>query len=146
SADGALNRATTRERVFSDASAKRKLEAVLHPMIHEEVAKSLRSERVVSAPYAVLVVPLLFETLTYRHRAHRTLLIDCPTPSQTSRVSLRAGLDAASASRIVAAQLPRSVRLQLADDVIWNGGSIDALESHIPPLHLRYLRLAEKAR
>ena len=139
-ADGALDRAAARNSVFADAALKRQLEEILHPMISEEVDIALRSDHVCTAAYAVLVVPLLFEGLTYRERLRRTLLVDCPVASQIARVTRRAGVDRRVAERIINAQLPRSVRLQLADDLLWNGGGIDALESRVMLLHQRYVQ------
>lgn len=141
--DGALDRAVTRERVFADTKVKFELETILHPLIHEEVEIALCSEPVRAAPYAMLVVPLLFETLTYRLRTARTLLIDCPIATQIERVQRRSGLNENATSRIVDAQLPREVRLQLADDVIWNGNGMDALSSQVASLHLRYVENAK---
>ena len=140
--DGALDRAVTRERVFADTKVKLELETILHPLIHEEAEIALCSEPVRAAPYAMLVVPLLFETLTYRLRTARTLLIDCPIAAQIERVQRRSGLNESATSRIVDAQLPRGVRLQLADDVIWNGNGMDALSSQVASLHLRYVENA----
>ena len=145
-ADGALDRAATRERVFADASVKHQLEAILHPLIHEEVEGALRAERVRAAPYAMLVVPLLFETLAYRGRTDKTLLVDCAVATQIERVGRRSGLTAVATSRIVAAQLPRALRLQLADDIVWNGDGIDALSSQIASLHQRYVEHARVLR
>ena len=144
--DGELDRAVTRDRVFTDASIKRQLEAILHPLIQEEVEAGLCSKQAIKAPYAMLVVPLLFETLTYRNQTHTTLLIDCPIDIQLKRVKRRAGLDEGMAVRIVDAQLPRPIRLQLADDVIWNGDSADALGSQVQSLHIRYAQNARNLR
>ncbi|MPQ72143.1 dephospho-CoA kinase, partial [Pseudomonas sp. MWU12-2323] len=58
-ADGALNRAAMRERVFADPDCKRRLEAILHPAIYDESVRRLEAAR---GDYAVLVVPLLFES------------------------------------------------------------------------------------
>lgn len=140
--DGSLDRALTRDRVFADAGAKRKLEAILHPLIHAEVEMALHSEPVQNASYAILVVPLLFETLTYRKRTQSTLLIDCPIATQVERVKRRSGLDADEIDRIVNAQLPRVVRLQLADNLIWNGKMTGSLREQIERLHVGYIQSA----
>ena len=144
--DGALDRTVTRERAFSDKCVRLQLEAILHPLIHEEVEFALRADAVQNAPYAMLAVPLLFETLTYRKRTQRTLLIDCPVAAQLERVKRRSSLSADFASRIVDAQLPRSMRLQLADDVIWNGDIIGTLHSQIESLHIFYVQRARSVR
>ncbi len=144
--DGSLDRAATRRRIFVDPAVKLQLEAILHPLIHEEVEKALRSDAMQQAPYSILVVPLLFETLAYRDRTHQTLLIDCPVGTQLARVKRRSGLSADEPARIVDAQLPRAVRLQLADDIISNNASTDALWPQVEPLHLSYVQNAKSLR
>ena len=144
--DGALDRAAARGRVFADANVKLQLEAILHPLIREEVDNALRADAVSRAPYAMLVVPLLFESLTYRDGTNETLLIDCPVATQLERVKLRPGLNADEAARIVAAQLPRAVRLQLADNVVWNRDTAATLWPQIEPLHLHYVQNASSDR
>ena len=140
--DGALDRAVTRTQVFADANVKFQLEAILHPLIREQVDSALRADAVLHAPYAMLVVPLLFESLTYRGRVDETLLIDCPVAMQLERVNLRSGLNADETARIIAAQLPRAIRLQLANKVIWNGDTTAALWPQIDRLHLHYVQNA----
>ena len=86
SADGSMNRRKVRERVFADPAAKRKLEALLHPMIREESARRIAAA---AGPYVVHVVPLLIESPDYRRRADRVLVVDCPEEVQVERVRAR---------------------------------------------------------
>ena len=141
-AEGSLDRVITRNRVFADTGVKRQLESILHPLIHDQVAIALNSDRVRDAPYAMLVVPLLFETLGYRDQVVETLLVDCPVSKQFERVNGRPGLTESMTARIVDAQLLRAARLQLADDVIWNGGGTEALWPQVRRLHARYVKNA----
>ena len=141
-ADGSLDRATTRRRVFAQPSMRRELEAILHPRIQEAVELALRSDSVRRAPYTILAVPLLFESQTYRQRTSRSLLVDCGTACQIQRVGRRSGLTETETHRIMAAQLPRPIRLQLADDLIWNGGAAERLAPQVDRLHGKYLAAA----
>lgn len=140
--DGSVDRGVTRKRVFADAKLKRKLEAILHPLIREEVETALRTDAALVAPYVLLVVPLLFETFPYRARIHSTLLVDCPVATQLERVKRRSGLATDEILGIVCAQLPRAMRLQLADDVIWNDKALGALFEQVQPIHQQYLQKA----
>ena len=136
---GALDRAAMRSLAFSDAGARARLEAILHPAIRE------RSERALSAlrsPYAVLVVPLLFETRAYASRVDRILVVDCPEGVQVRRTSDRSGLSEAEVRAVMAAQWPRWRRLQSADDVVWNGGELAQLEPQCEKLHATYCERA----
>ena len=140
--DGALDRNTMRAMAFADPQARRRLEAILHPLIR---AQSERQLALGGAPYAVLVVPLLFESRGYEGRVQRTLAIDVPEALQVERVGARSGLTPAQVRAVMAAQAPRWLRLQLADDVAWNGGDEAGLARQCQSLHERYLALARAA-
>ena len=135
-ADGAMDRKRIRELVFRDATAKARLEGILHPMIR---AESERQVREATGPYAMLVVPLLVESGNYRKRVDRVLVVDCSEEVQVARVGKRSGLAPDEVRRIIAAQVPRAQRLAAADDVIDNSGSLDALQQAVSALHQRYL-------
>lgn len=137
-ADGALDRAAMRERAFADPTARARLEAILHPMIR---AESDRARAAATGPYVVNVVPLLFET-GGQARVDRTLVVDAPEALQVRRVAARSGLGEAAARAIMAAQWPRWRRLQMADDVVWNGGEPGLLDAQCRRLHANYVRLA----
>jgi dephospho-CoA kinase len=138
-ADGTLDRAALRRRVFGDTVARGQLEAVLHPRIHQEVVTRLAA---LSAPYAVAVIPLLVETRRFRDLPDRVLVIDCPEDVQIERAMARSGLGREEVSAIIAAQASRSERLAAADDVIVNTGTREALRAEVDALHQRYLALA----
>jgi len=142
-AAGAMDRRRMRERVFADPAEKRKLEALLHPLIRAEsqrrVAESLATT---IAPYVLLVVPLLIESGDYRGRVGRVLVVDCPEQLQVARVRQRSGLPEAEIRRIIASQIQREKRLAAADDVIDNSGPVAALHQQVGNLHEKYLALA----
>lgn len=138
-ADGALDRQRMRDLVFSDATARKHLESILHPLIRQETARQLRA---CTAAYAMLVVPLLIESGTYRTRTDRVAVVDCEPEIQVSRVMLRSGLTRGEVLAIIASQIPREQRLAAADDVIRNDGDLAALEGQVAALHSRYLGLA----
>ena len=132
--DGGLDRAGMRRRVFGDAGERGRLEAILHPLIREECARRLEAAR---GPYAVLVVPLFFESGAWSGRVGRVVVVDCPESLQVARTAARSGLTEAEVRAIMAAQWPRWRRLQAADDVVWNGGSLEALEAQCEALDRR---------
>jgi len=136
---GALDRDRMRELAFGDPAAKKKLEALLHPMIRAESERRIAQA---PGPYVVHVVPLLVESPAYRERVARVLVVDCPEALQRERVKMRSGLADESVRRIIGAQAPRARRLAAADDVIDNSGSIAALHKRVAELHEKYLALA----
>ena len=139
SGDGSMNRSKVRERVFADPAAKRKLEALLHPMIREESARRIAAAR---GPYVVHVVPLLIESPDYRKRVDRVLVVDCPEETQVARARARAGLSENEVRAIMRTQATRAERVAAADDVIDNAGSREALRKQVGALHQKYLQFA----
>lgn len=140
-ADGALDRAAMRRRVFEDADARRRLEAIVHPRVRALLRRWCAEAR---SPYAIAAIPLLAEgggRATYPWLA-RILVVDVPEAVQAARVMARDRVDADLARRMIAAQATRAQRLAIADDVIVNDGSLQALDAHVAALHRRYLALA----
>ncbi len=137
--DGALDRARMRQRVFSDPAARLQLEAILHPLIR---AQMLAQAGASTAPYLLLVVPLLFEAAGYLSLVQRTLVVDCPEALQVAHAMQRSGLDEQTVRAIIATQMLRAERLLRADDVIQNDGSPDTLRQQVEQLHRRYLAIS----
>lgn len=138
-ADGTLDRAALRRLIFADADARHQLEAILHPRIRQTVVQTLAT---LSAPYALIVIPLLVETGGYRDVLNRVLVVDCPEHLQIARVMARNGLAQDDVQAILAAQVGRAARLAAADDVIVNTASPEALRAQVALLHQRYLALS----
>lgn len=135
---GRLHRARLRERVFADAEGRRRLEAILHPCIRAQVRERVAT---LTAPYCVVVIPLLAET-GMTDLVERVLVVDAPEAEQIRRVVVRDQVDETQAHRILAAQASRAQRLALADDVLENIGDLEALDRQVALLHQRYLTLA----
>jgi len=140
-ADGGLDRAAMRRRVFADPAEKQALEAILHPLIRMESEARCRQAEA-DFPYAVLVVPLLVESGTYRNRVDRICVVDCPEETRIARVMARNGLPRVEVEAILAAQASRAQRLAVADDVIDNSGGLESLDAQVAALHAKYRELA----
>ena len=138
-AHGAMDRARMRELAFRDPGARRRLEALLHPLIR---AESERRIATAGGAYVIHVVPLLVESRDYRRRVSRVLVVDCPEDLQIARVRQRSSLADDEIQRIIRSQASREERLAAADDVIDNSGTLDALHKQVRALHARYLELA----
>ena len=137
-AEGALDRGIMRALAFEQPEARKRLEAILHPMIR---AESERQCQTANAPYVMLVVPLLIESGVFRERCQRIVVVDCPESVQVERVKARSGLSDAQVRAIMDAQISRHDRLAAADDIIDNSGDLDALFAQVDRLHECYLRL-----
>jgi dephospho-CoA kinase len=119
-ADGALERERMRALVFSDASAKRRLESILHPLITTEALAQADAAK--AAPLVVFDVPLLVESSRWRPRVARVLVIDCAVETQIARVLKRPGWTRERVDGALAAQTSRQARRAAADAVLLNDG------------------------
>ncbi len=136
--NGVLDRAALRKTVFDDPQQRQRLEEILHPRIREAMDAWLSRQ---SAPYAVLVIPLLFET-GQMSLADRILVVDCDKSLQIERVLERDRLPREQIQQIIANQVDRQIRLDGADDVIENNDSLQVLIEATERLHNKYLKLA----
>jgi len=139
SPDGSLDRVKMRRLVFSDREAKTNLEAILHPLIKQEVLLEMECTQ---APYLLIVVPLLLETGNYNDLVQRVLVVDCDEAQQLERTMARGTLSAAEVRAIMASQFDRETRLRSADDIIGNIGGPEDLQRQVANLHRQYVELA----
>jgi len=136
--NGELDRPVLRSIVFKDDALRRKLEALLHPLIR---ARTLAKLGEIEAPYALVAVPLLVET-DFAKLVDRVLVVDCPESTQLERLIKRDAIPRTEALAMVRAQTDRATRLKAAHDIIDNSGTIDATRRQVELLHRRYLELA----
>ena len=136
--DGSLDRSALRQRIFSNSTDKSWLEQLLHPAIRTALLQQLAA---LTSPYALLVAPLLLENGLQRY-VNRVLVIDLPEPLQLQRAMARDNASGQQIKSIMAAQLTRQQRLDKADDVINNDGSLIKLQEQVAQLHSFYLAQA----
>ena len=135
-ADGGLDRAAMRALVFGDATAKRRLEAILHPLIGAEAARQAQQAH----GAVVFDVPLLAEASHWRDRVDRVLAIDCLEATQLARVLQRPGWTEQTARAVIAQQASRQARRVCADAVIYNDRlSLEQLTDQLRTLCQRWL-------
>jgi dephospho-CoA kinase len=142
-ADGSLDRAKMRTRVFSDNTAKAQLESITHPLIR---AESERQRNAAQGVYHIVVVPLLIEAGERASKVERILVVDCPQDTQIERVIRRNGFTRDQVLAIIARQAKREVRLAAADDVVVNdsAATLETLQREVDALHTRYLAMASE--
>ena len=134
-ADGGLDRAAMRALVFNDPGAKRRLEAILHPLIGAEAMRQARQAH----GAVVFDVPLLAESSHWRDRVDRVLVVDCEEATQLARVTQRPGWTEQTARAVIEQQASRRVRRACADAVIYNDGlSIEQLADELRSLCRRW--------
>jgi dephospho-CoA kinase len=136
--NGALRRPALRDIVFADASARKRLESILHPRIREETT---RQAAAAGGPYQLIVVPLLVDS-SLREFVDRILVVDCSESTQVQRLMARDNETEDRARAILAAQSSREERLAIADDIISNDKSVANTRQQVIALHEIYRTLA----
>lgn len=137
--DGGLDRAAMRLLVFSDSSARERLEAILHPLIRVRAADRCSAA---GSIYAILAVPLLVETGAYLNFCDRILVVDCDDEVRLARVRARNGLAEPEVRAMMAAQASREARLAVASEVLLNDGALSDLVPKVAELHRKYLEMS----
>ncbi len=137
-ADGSLNRDRIRNLVFVDPRQKQKLEAIIHPLVYQNIEAQLA---LLNAPYCILSIPLLFET-NMADFVHRVLVVDCPVETQIERVVARDHLTVERVQSIIDSQVSRAFRTTRANDIIDNTKTDTELAKHVEKLHNLYLSLS----
>lgn len=124
--DGWPNRLKLREAVFNNPSLRKKLEAILHPVVRNrwtQLAESARNQRT----WLAVDIPLLYET-GVQTAFDRVIVVACPRETQLKRLNIERGLALELAERIMATQLDIGAKTQLADHVIWNDSTVSNLD------------------
>lgn len=138
-AQGALNRERMRSLAFADASARKRLEAIIHPLVGQETGRQADAATAAGHRCLVFDVPLLVESAHWRAKVDAVLVVDCTVQTQIQRVMARSQLDAQAVQAIISAQSPRLRRLQAADAVIFNNGtSLPVLRAEVDRLAARF--------
>ncbi len=140
---GAMDRQKMREYVFAHPTEKKRLEAILHPMIKQE---SFNLAQKSNQNYVIFVVPLLLESNILKPHMSRILVIDCPETLQIQRVMNRNGWSEQQVRAVMQTQVSRETRLAAADDIITNEDEIHTnaqnLKQQVSRLHSAYMVLA----
>lgn len=137
--NGAMDRVKMRDAVFANPAEKKRLEAILHPMIRDETEHAAAQAK---GAYLLFVVPLLVESGLWKKKVSRVLVIDCSEETQIRRVMQRNKLTDAQVRSIMATQATRETRLAAADDIIFNDSDRSALNPQVQRLHDLYVSLA----
>ena len=138
--DGTLDRGKLRQLVFAEPASRHRLEAILHPLIRNNIIKLVNTA---TAPYCIVSIPLLLET-GQTDLVDRILVIDIPEALQLSRTAARDRVAMDEIRPVLETQADRSMRLAAADDVISNAGSLDELAANVQALHQKYLSLSAR--
>ncbi len=120
--EGALDRDRMRALVFSDPSARRRLEQIIHPLVGLETRRQAQTAIESGHRCIVFDIPLLVESPHWRRLLDEVLVLDCSPVTQIERVMQRSSLSRAEVEQILASQVSRGARVHAADHVICNDG------------------------
>jgi len=136
---GALDRPRMRSLVFTDPAQRARLEAILHPLIHQRTLE-LAQLREAAAPLLVFDIPLLVEAAAARRALglDRILVVDCPPTVQLAHARGRGTMLEEEVRKVMANQAPRWQRLEIADDIVVNAASLEALRARVARLWSSY--------
>jgi len=118
--DGAMDRPQMREHAYVDASARQRLEAIIHPLVAAESERQVHAANDRGSRCIVFDIPLLVESGRWRRQVDQVVVVDCEVATQIARGVARSGLTAAQVRAIIDAQATRELRLAAADVVICN--------------------------
>ena len=118
--DGAMDRDAMRTLVFADPSARHRLEAIVHPLVHQAIEAAAVAAHQAGHHCLVFDIPLLVESKRWPAQLDKVLVVDCSEQTQRDRVMARNGLALADVERIMATQASRMQRLAAADLVVFN--------------------------
>ena len=138
-AEGKLDRNNLREIIATDPEERKWLESVTHPKIGEQITKEISES---TSVYTLFVAPLLLETNS-QEMCSRVVVVDVPKDVQIRRTAKRDKVSPNQVEKMVAAQIEREKRLEKADDVLLNSGTIEDLEKQVEELHKKYIQMAE---
>lgn len=138
--DGQIDRKKLRQIIFSQPEEKQFLENLLHPLIRQEIERQINTQ---SAPYVIVVIPLLLESPYPYHFIQRILVVDAPIELQIERGRQRDQTQAIDIEAIINSQISREQRLALADEIIENAGKVADLIPQVRQLHEKYLIMSQ---
>ncbi len=131
--DGMLDRARLAALIFSDDQARRRLNAITHPRIAQRMQEQIAAARAHGVAVLVAVIPLLFES-SRRGLVDTVIVVAVDEATQEARLTQRDGLSPAEARARMAAQMPLREKVEHADHVIDNSGSIEDTDAQVQAL------------
>lgn len=142
-ADGKVDRAKLGARVLGDAAALKRLEAIVHPLVHEAERRLLAEAQARGEKVAVLDIPLLFET-GGDERVDAVVVVSAPAQIQRARVLERPGMTVEKLEAILAKQMPDAEKRRRADFVVDTSRGFDAARAEVRAILAAVARMPKR--
>jgi len=127
---GRIHRGRLGAPAFADASARRRLEAIMHPAIREACEDEIRAAEAAGRKICIVDAALILET-GRRDRFYKIVVVAAPEDVQVDRLARSRGLTPAEARQRLSSQWPTAAKAALADFVIDNGGDLASTEEQV---------------
>jgi len=144
-ANGKVDRAKLAARVLGDEAARKRLEAIVHPLVRASETRFLAAARIRGAPVVVLDIPLLYET-GGETRVDAVVVVSAPPEVQRARVLARPGMTPERFEQLLAAQVPDAEKRRRADFVVDTGDGFDAARARVRDILARIAKMPGKGR
>ncbi|NVO13006.1 MAG: dephospho-CoA kinase [Rhodoplanes sp.] len=128
--DGRIDRARLGPLVVDDKEAMKKLEAIVHPLVRRDEERFLARAAAAGAKFAVLDIPLLFETGADQ-RVDFVVVVSAPSEVQRVRVLRRPGMTEDKFRAILAKQMPDAEKRKRADFIVDSSGGFDFARTQV---------------
>jgi dephospho-CoA kinase len=143
--DGKVDRQKLAARVVGDAGARKRLEALVHPLVRQSEQRFLADARAQGAPVVVLDIPLLYET-GGEQRVDAVVVVSAPPEVQRERVLARPGMTPERFAGLLAAQVPDAEKRRRADFIVDSGKGFDAARAQVRDILARIAKMPAKER
>jgi dephospho-CoA kinase len=137
---GCIDRRLLGALVFGDATARTRLEAIMHPAIRAALRAEIRTAEAAGRTLCLVEAALILES-GQRDQYQKIVLVTAPEAAQIARLVAARGLTPSEARQRLQAQWPTAQKVGLADFVIENGGDLSATRGQVACI---YALLPEK--
>ena len=125
-----VDRAILGSKVLGNPEAMKKLEAIVHPLVHEKEQDFLKEAKKAGSNLVILDIPLLFET-GGKNRVDVIIVVSASEEEQRRRVLAREGMTEEKFEAILARQVPDAEKRKQADFVIDTGKGMQAANDQV---------------
>jgi dephospho-CoA kinase len=129
--DGSIDRKKLGAVVFGHQGARAQLNAIVHPLIHDEIRRRIEAQRAAGATLPIVVEAAVLIEAKWTSLVDEVWLVTAARPAVIARVSAERGLSAPEVESRIDAQITDAERRQVADLVIENTGSLSELRKAV---------------
>ena len=128
--DGVVDRDRLAEAVLGDNQALKRLEAIIHPLVHQDERTFLEAAAAAGAPMAVVEIPLLFETGGNK-RCDTVVVVTATPETQRQRVLKRPGMSEERLNAVLARQMPDAEKRKRAHFLVFTDDDLDSAKRQV---------------